>query len=80
MALSYTQRTSDNSLIMKYVRRYLYVSFLSCAHNEQQSLYDQFAAYLVQNGLYIADQRSSDNFAGSLANQTNLAVKVCLAR
>ena len=45
----------------------------------QQSLYDQFGTYLVQNGLYIASQFSADSYAGALANQTNLAVKVCLS-
>lgn len=43
---------------------------------EQQSLYDQFGTYLTQNGLYTASQFSADNFAGQLANQTNLGVKV----
>ncbi|KAH9899948.1 DUF1793-domain-containing protein [Cubamyces lactineus] len=33
------------------------------------------AYYLVQNSLYSANQFSSDVFAGSLANQTNLAIK-----
>lgn len=42
----------------------------------QKTLYDQFATYLVQNGLYITDQVSSDSYAGPLANQTNLAIKV----
>ncbi|KAF9790927.1 hypothetical protein BJ322DRAFT_417052 [Thelephora terrestris] len=62
MALSYTQKTSDNSLITNY-----------------QSLYDQFATYLSQNGLYMGSQFSSDSFAGQLANQTNLAVKSIIA-
>ena len=44
----------------------------------QQSLYDQFGNYLVQNGLYMDSQLSTDSFAGELGNQTNLAVKVCL--
>lgn len=42
----------------------------------QQSLYDQFATYLTQNGLYMASQFSADSFNGQLANQTNLAIKV----
>lgn len=44
----------------------------------QQSLYDQFGTYLTKNGLYMASQFSSDSFAGQLANQTNLGVKVCI--
>ena len=79
MALSYTQKTSDNSLITKYVRNHC---LLPGRHSHdvcrQQSLYDQFGIYLVDNGLYIASQPSSDSFAGNLANQTNLAIKVCL--
>jgi len=42
-------------------------------------LYDQFATYLTQNGLYMPSQYSSDSFAGQLANQTNLAVKSIIA-
>ena len=45
----------------------------------QQSLYEQFGTYLVQNGLYMGSQYSSDSFAGALGNQTNLAVKVRLS-
>ncbi|KAF9653386.1 DUF1793-domain-containing protein [Thelephora ganbajun] len=62
MALSYTKKTSDNSLITKY-----------------KLLYDQFATYLTQNGLYTATQLSSDSYAGELGNQTNLAVKSIVA-
>lgn len=82
MALSYTQKTSDNSLITKYVRTNT-VLLSSSQHSsdacEQQSLYGQFATYLTQNGLYMSSQFSSDSFAGQLANQTNLAVKVSIA-
>ena len=45
----------------------------------QKSLYEQFGTYLVQNGLYMGSQLSTDSFAGELGNQTNLAVKVCLS-
>jgi len=78
MALSYTQKTSDNSLITKYVRNHRPV-FLSGRLQDvcgQKTLYDQFGTYLVQNGLYMASQFSSDSYAGELWNQTNLAVKV----
>jgi hypothetical protein len=81
MALSYTQKTSDNTLITKYVSAntvpFSY-SRHSCDVGGQQSLYDQFGTYLTQNGLYMASQFSSDSFAGALPNQTNLAVKVSL--
>jgi len=57
MALSYTQKTSDNSLITKYVRNRCPTSSPVVTHTTcgQESLYDQFGTYLVQNGLYIAD-------------------------
>ncbi|KAJ4311479.1 hypothetical protein N0V94_007920 [Neodidymelliopsis sp. IMI 364377] len=35
----------------------------------------QRAEYLIQNSLYPAEQLSTDDFAGHLANQTNLALK-----
>ena len=81
MALSYTQKTSDNSLITKYVWNHCLTSSLAVAHTAcgQESLYDQFGTYLVQNGLYIASQLSSDSYAGELGNQTNLAVKSIIA-
>jgi len=44
-----------------------------------EPLYDKFATYLTQNGLYTVSQYSSDSFAGPLANQTNLAVKSIVA-
>jgi len=78
MALSYTQKTSDNSLIIKYVGNHRPV-FLSGRSQDvcgQKTLYDQFGTYLVQNGFYMASQFSSDSYAGELWNQTNLAVKV----
>ena len=80
MALSYTQKTSDNSLIVKYVRRHCSTSFLAVTHDtrEQRSLYEQFGTYLTQSGLYMESQLSADSYAGELGNQTNLAVKVCL--
>ena len=81
MALSYTQKTPDNSLITKYVRNRCPTSSPVVIHTTcgQESLYNQFGTYLVQNGLYIASQPSSDSYAGELWNQTNLAVKVWLS-
>ncbi|RDW86226.1 glutaminase GtaA [Aspergillus mulundensis] len=35
----------------------------------------QWANYLIEDSLYPANQISTDDFAGSLANQTNLALK-----
>ena len=82
MALSYTQKTSDTSLITKYVREHratsLVIMYLRDVRG-QEVLYEQFGNYLAQNGLYMVSQPSSDSFAGELGNQTNLAVKVCLS-
>ncbi|TFK45399.1 DUF1793-domain-containing protein [Heliocybe sulcata] len=58
MALSYTQKTGDQSLIKTYY-----------------SLLDQWTQFLITDSLIPADQLSTDDFAGTLANQTNLAIK-----
>ncbi|KAL0949421.1 hypothetical protein HGRIS_009482 [Hohenbuehelia grisea] len=58
MALSYTQKTGDTSLIAKYT-----------------SLLDQWTQFLITDSLIPANQISTDDFAGPLANQTNLAIK-----
>ncbi|RPD78548.1 DUF1793-domain-containing protein [Lentinus tigrinus ALCF2SS1-7] len=58
MALSYTQRTNDTSLIKTYFE-----------------LLDQWTQFLISDSLVPANQLSTDDFAGSLANQTNLAIK-----
>ncbi|OKL58620.1 hypothetical protein UA08_06168 [Talaromyces atroroseus] len=43
--------------------------------NSNYKLLDQWTQFLVDEALYPANQISTDDFAGSLANQTNLAVK-----
>ncbi|KAK6864004.1 hypothetical protein PG990_006557 [Apiospora arundinis] len=43
--------------------------------NTHYTLLKQWAAYLVDDSLVPANQISTDDFAGSLANQTNLAIK-----
>ncbi|OTA98748.1 hypothetical protein M426DRAFT_69183 [Hypoxylon sp. CI-4A] len=42
---------------------------------QHYSILKQWAGYLVDEALIPADQISTDDFAGSLANQTNLAIK-----
>ena len=42
------------------------------------SLFQSYADYLIANGLNIATQLSTDDFAGPLANQTNLAIKAAV--
>ncbi|KAH8671259.1 glutaminase GtaA [Xylariales sp. PMI_506] len=43
--------------------------------NDHYPLLKQWAGYLVQESLIPANQLSTDDFAGTLANQTNLALK-----
>ncbi|KAJ5530624.1 hypothetical protein N7527_004017 [Penicillium freii] len=43
--------------------------------NDHYALLTQWTSYLVEDSLYPANQISTDDFAGSLANQTNLALK-----
>ncbi|KAJ5154601.1 uncharacterized protein N7500_010040 [Penicillium coprophilum] len=43
--------------------------------NDHYPLLKQWTSYLVEDSLYPANQISTDDFAGSLANQTNLALK-----
>ena len=41
----------------------------------QSGLLDQWTQFLITDSLIPANQISTDDFAGSLANQTNLAIK-----
>ncbi|KAI0774201.1 DUF1793-domain-containing protein [Fomes fomentarius] len=58
MALSYTRKSGDRSLIETYY-----------------NLLDQWAQFLIEDSLIPELQLSTDDFAGRLANQTNLAIK-----
>ncbi|OCH92944.1 DUF1793-domain-containing protein [Obba rivulosa] len=66
-----------NMLIMtlSYVQRTNDKSLISSYFD----LLDQWAQYLVANTLNPANQLDTDDFAGPLANQTNLAVKGIIA-
>lgn len=79
MTLSYTQSTNDTSLLTSYVRvlkrwwsrwltwqRLLWFQF---------NLLDQWTQFLIAEALIPANQISTDDFAGALPNQTNLAIK-----
>ena len=79
MTLSYTQKTNDQSLIKTYVSN---TPSLSCIHRLtyhqimlQYNLLDQWTQFLITDSLIPANQFSTDDFAGQLANQTNLAIK-----
>lgn len=76
MALSYAQKTGDNEHLTKYVKEV--PSF--CKHRPsnrpcQTALLDQWTQFLITDSLIPAHQLSTDDFAGQLANQTNLAIK-----
>ncbi|KAF9268096.1 DUF1793-domain-containing protein [Marasmius fiardii PR-910] len=58
MALSYAQKTGDNSQLQQYL-----------------PLLDQWTQFLINDSLIPEHQISTDDFAGPLVNQTNLATK-----
>ncbi|KAI0750697.1 DUF1793-domain-containing protein [Daedaleopsis nitida] len=64
---------SGNMLIMtlSYVQKSGDLSLIQTYY----SLLDQWAQFLIQDSLIPAEQLSTDDFAGTLANQTNLAIK-----
>lgn len=49
--------------------------FKSSSHLSKSGLLDQWTQFLITDSLIPANQISTDDFAGSLANQTNLAIK-----
>ncbi|KAJ7179016.1 DUF1793-domain-containing protein [Mycena filopes] len=59
MALSYAQKSGDNSQLATYA----------------DTLLDQWTQFLIEDSLIPEAQISTDDFAGALANQTNLAIK-----
>jgi len=62
-----------NMLIMTlaYAQRQKDTAYLS----QHYKILQQWTSYLIQDSLYPANQISTDDFAGSLANQTDLALK-----
>lgn len=74
MALSYAQKTGDTSVIKKYVSQLTLASH-SIAHIAQYKLLDQWAQFLITESLKPSNQQSTDDFAGHLELQTNLAIK-----
>jgi hypothetical protein len=74
MTLSHYQKTGDSSLLSTYVSDDLTLYF-SGLRMMQRALLDQWTQYLIEEALVPANQISTDDFAGPLANQTNLAIK-----
>ncbi|RPA80187.1 DUF1793-domain-containing protein [Ascobolus immersus RN42] len=75
MALSYAQALisegaakNDTASGVKAARKWI-------TKDSRYGLWKRWTSYLVDAGLYPAYQLSTDDFAGRLANQTNLAVK-----
>ncbi|KAH9906652.1 glutaminase A [Xylariomycetidae sp. FL2044] len=58
-------------MVLAYAQRASDTDYL----NAHYPLLQQWAGFLVDEALIPADQISTDDFAGSLANQTNLAIK-----
>ncbi|KAI0505937.1 glutaminase GtaA [Xylaria bambusicola] len=58
-------------MVLAYAQRTDDVDYLK----EHYEILQQWAGYLIEESLIPADQISTDDFAGSLANQTNLAIK-----
>jgi hypothetical protein len=58
-------------MTLAYAQRANDIAYLS----QHYALLKQWNNYLVQEALIPANQISTDDFAGSLANQTNLALK-----
>lgn len=64
---------TGNLLILAWV--YTKVSENTTWAAQYSSLFQGYADYLIQNGLYPATQLSTDDAAGPATNQTNLAIK-----
>jgi hypothetical protein len=64
---------SGNNIIMvlAYAQRSNNTDYIK----QHYPILKQWAEYLVEDSLYPAEQLSTDDFAGHLANQTNLAIK-----
>ena len=67
---------TGNLLILAYA--YTLASGNSTFANNYTSLFQGYADYLVSNGLNISSQLSTDDGAGPLPNQTNLAIKAAV--
>lgn len=75
MSLSYAQKTGDLSQMTQYVRKEELRFTIYANEFLQVDLLDQWTQFLIDDSLIPANQISTDDFAGALANQTNLAIK-----
>ena len=67
---------TGNLLILAYA--YTLASGNTTFADNYTSLFQSYADYLVSNGLYISDQLATNDAAGPLPNQTNLAIKAAI--
>lgn len=67
---------TGNLLILAYI--YQKVSGNTAWATTYESLFQGYADYLSDNGLYPATQLSTDDAAGAAPNQTNLAIKAAV--
>ncbi|KAL8936572.1 MAG: hypothetical protein Q9216_004857 [Gyalolechia sp. 2 TL-2023] len=67
---------TGNILILAYA--YTKASGSSAWADSHRALFQSYADYLVANGLDMASQLSTDDGAGPLPNQTNLAIKAAV--
>jgi hypothetical protein len=58
-------------MVLAYVQRSGDTDYIK----QHYPILNQWAEYLIEDSLYPAEQLSTDDFAGHLANQTNLALK-----
>jgi hypothetical protein len=58
-------------MVLAYVQRSGNTDYVK----QHYTILKQWAEYLIEDSLYPAEQLSTDDFAGHLANQTNLALK-----
>ncbi len=75
MTLAYAQRANDNAYLSQHYSMLNLISQMVHRLIKVTDILKQWTGYLIQEALIPQDQISTDDFAGSLANQTNLALK-----
>ena len=72
------QPVEETGNLLILIHAYSLASGNTAWANQYQTLLQRYADYLVSDGLNIASQLSTDDGAGPLANQTNLAIKAAV--